>query len=161
MPVKIPAASKAALDREQDLINELSKYDNAAWHALRHQRLEDAGDGAASPEAIASLAELPALGREWNAKREALYHALQGLRDAAFITIRDEVLKPAYVARQARREGVDADIQSVRKKYPGLQISYDPSWDSAQIAHLKDLCSRNFPISNHIALSDIVGNYVL
>ena len=161
MPVKIPAASKAALDREQDLINELAKYDNAAWDALRHQRLDDARDGAASPEAITLLSELPALGREWDAKRDALYHALQGLRDAAFLTIRDEVLKPAYVARQARREAIDGDIQALRRKYPGLQVSYDPSWDSAQLGHLKDLCSRNFPISNHIGLSDIVGNYVL
>ena len=103
MPVKIPAASQAALDREQDLLLELSKFDSKAFNALKHQRLEDARDGTASPEAIASLAELAALGREWDEKREALYHALQGLRDAAFITIRDEVLKPAYVARQARR----------------------------------------------------------
>jgi len=161
MPIKIPAASKAALDREQDLITELSKYDSKAFAALKHNRLEDARDGAASPEAIASLAELAALGREWDAKRDALYHALQGLRDAAFITIRDEVLKPAYVARQARREAIDGDIQALRRKYPGLQVSYDPSWDSAQLGHLKDLCSRNFPISNHIALSDIVGNYAL
>jgi len=159
--LRIPPASLKILDREAELTAEMAKYSGEAFQAEKHRRLEGARDGSATPQAIKELSELSILEREMHEHREAIYHALQGLREAGYITIRDEVVKTMLAARVARRERLDTDVQALRAKYPGLEIGYDQSWDSGSLHHLRDLASRNDVISNHTALADIVAGYAI
>ncbi|MCE9543637.1 MAG: hypothetical protein K8R38_09025 [Verrucomicrobia bacterium] len=157
--ITIPPASKKILDREAELTAEMSKYSGNAFEAIKHARLEAARDGSATPNAIKELSELSTLEKEMHEHRESVYHALQGLRDSGFLTLRDEVIKPMLLARQDRREQLDTDVQALRAKYPGLEIGYDHSWDSGSLHHLRDLCQRSTPHTTHTALGDIVAGY--
>ena len=158
MAFKIPKASQDLLDKEQDLLNEMRKYDGEAWAALKHQRLEGARDGTASPEAITALAELAAVGREWDEKRDALYHALQGLREVGYITLRDEVILPGLLAKKIQRDEVIKEINAIMSKHPGAGISYDRSWQAGIELEIEDVKKRSRPISPHQELSMLVSS---
>jgi len=155
----IPPASQKILDREAELVAQIAELGSEAFDLIKHERLEAVRDGNASPESIKAVAELSKLEKDRHEMREAQYHALQGVREAGFITIRDEVIKLMLAARIARREKLDSDVQDLRKKYPGLDVSFDKSWDSGAIHHLRELVVRNNPISNHTGLSEIIAGY--
>ena len=157
----VPEASAKILAREAELIAEVNKYNSEAFQAERHRRLENARNGDADPKHIKALTELAALGNEWNEKREAHYIALQGLRNASFITIRDEIVKPLLQARLERKEQLDKDIQALRAKYHGCQISYDHNWDTGSISTLKDISTRTRPVSDHMVMADFLDGYSL
>ena len=155
----VPHAAQRILDREAYLLSEMSKCSREAFEAEKHRRLEAARDGSAAPEAIKHLAEVNKLEKEMHETREALYHALHGLRESGYPTLRDEVLKPILIKRQERREQLDKDVQDLRKKYPGLEVEYDRSFDSGSLSVLRDYCTRNDIVSGHMSLADMVAGY--
>jgi len=155
----VPAASQKILDREAEIIAEMEKVSGLAFEQEKHRRLEAARDGSASPKAIKELAEVSKLEKEMHEQREALYHALQGLRESGYETFRDEVIKPILLKRQARREQLDADVQDLRKKYPAVEVQYDHTYDSGSLAALRDFCGRDTLPSNHMSLADIFNGY--
>ena len=157
--ITIPAASQIILAREAELVAQIAELSSEVFEAIKHERLSAVRDGKASPDSIKAVAELSKLEKDRHEMREAQYHALQGVREAGYITIRDEVVKPMLAARVARREKLDTDVQAIRAKYPGLEIGYDTSWDSGSLHHLRDLAGRNDPVSNHTGLSEIISGY--
>jgi len=158
MPIKIPAASQQILDQEKALLSEVAELGSEAFQNMKHERLGTARANP-SPEAIAAVAELSTIERDRHELREATSHAWRGPRESGYVTIRDELVRPLLAARIARREKLDSDVQDLRKKYPGLDLGYDTSWDSGAIHHLTELAGRNNPISAHMALADIVNGY--
>ena len=157
--LRIPPASQKILDSEAQLVAQIAELGSEAFEAIKHERLEAVRNGNATPDSIKAVAELSKLEKDRHEMREAQYHALQGLREAGFITIRDEIVKPMLAARIARREKLDSDVQDLRKKYPGLEIGFDQSWDSGSLHHLRELAGRNDPVSNHTGLSEIISGY--
>jgi len=155
----IPPASQKILDREAELVAQIAELGSEAFDVIKHERLESVRDGKATPDSIKAVAELSKLERDRHEMREAQYHALQGVREAGFATIRDEVIKAMLAARIARREQLNSDVQDLRKKYPGLDVSYDKSWDSGSLNALRELVGRNNPISTHTGLSEIISGY--
>ena len=163
MPTKftVPPASQKVLLREEELISEMQKHASEAYHDLKTARHEAARDGSASAKVIRELSELSSVEKQMHEQREAIYVALQGLRAAGFITIREEILRPALLKRQERREQLDAEVKGLRIKYPGLDIGYDHTWDSGSLGALRDLCTRREPVSTHTPLADLVSAYTL
>ena len=139
----------------------MQKHSSEAYHDLKTARHEAARDGSASAKVIRELSELSSVEKQMHEQREAIYVALQGLRGAGFMTIREEVLRPALLKRQDRREQLDADVQALRARYPGLEIGYDHSFDSGMLSSLRDLCTRKEALTTHTPLADLVSAYML
>ena len=123
--------------------------------------MEAARVGKADAKAIQALADLDDLGIKWDSLREANYQALQAVRDQGYATIRDEVIIPALLVRQARREQLEKDIAEIKGNYPGCSITFDRSWESDILATIEEIKLLKRPVSNHMELASLVASVVI